>query len=90
MLRASASEVVRMRSSARRPSWSSAITSPGSSASSDGGSRNVPVSRPIHASISARRQRRSASSGGTAIGKLSEDTRLAATVMRRDSTVMAS
>ena len=57
------------RISVRRPSWSSRITSQGSSASREGGRRNTALSRPTHASISARRQRRSASSGGIAIGK---------------------
>jgi hypothetical protein len=54
------------------PSCWSWITSAGSSASREGGRRKLAVSRPIQASISARRQRRSASSGGTAIGKASE------------------
>jgi hypothetical protein len=62
----------------------------GSSASRDGGSRKTAVSRPTHASISARRQRRPASSDGTAIGKVSDATRAASTVMRRASTTVVS
>jgi hypothetical protein len=55
-----------------------------------GRQRNAAVSRPTHASINARRQRRSASSGGTAIGKDSEAIRVVSTVMRRASTRAAS
>jgi hypothetical protein len=85
-----ASAIATSRYSVCRPSWASATTSPGSSASREGGSRKAAVSRPVQASISARRQRRSASSGGTASGKESDATRLAATVMRRASTRAAS
>ena len=68
----------------------SVTTSAGSSASRDGGSRKTALSRPVQASISARRQRRSASSGGTAMGKDSEAIRVVSTVMRRASTCAAS
>jgi hypothetical protein len=90
MPRASASAMETSRRSTSRPSWASRIASAGSSASREGGRRNAAVSRPTHASISARRQRRSASSGGTAIGKDSEAIRVVSTVMRRASTRAAS
>ena len=48
------------------------------------------VSRPVQASISVRRQRRSPSSSGTAIGKDSDAIRVVPTVMRRASTKAAS
>ena len=66
------------------------MTSAGSSARRDGGRRNVAPSRPTHASCSARRAFRSASSGGTAKGKLVATIREASTVIRRASTVAAS
>ena len=78
------------RSAASRPSWSSRTTSPGSSASRDGGSRKDAVSRPTHSSSSARRQRRSASPAGVAMAKVSEVTRSAEPVARRASTLIAS
>ena len=75
MPRASVSVIEMSRSGTDRPSWASVMTSAGSSASRDGGSRKAALSRPVQASISARRQRRSASSGGTASPGLPEDQR---------------
>lgn len=78
------------RRSTSRPSWARRIASPGSSASREGGRRNAAISRPTYASINARRQRRSTSSGGTAIGKDSEAMRVVSTVTRHASTRAAS